>query len=154
MSKNGISCYTRHRKHAGFSQERASALLTIEPTTLSKYENLHVPVSQDMAKAMVMLYRKPLLALEHIRQVNPDLLAYIPEITELITDGDAAYQLELVEDDISTIRNFVKAMFRQDSTSQEDADGLIQKASALRGIANKVLSVAAYLETKGVEQCT
>ncbi|MCL2081862.1 MAG: helix-turn-helix transcriptional regulator [Oscillospiraceae bacterium] len=149
MSKSIKLYYKTCREQAGLTQEQAIVLLNISNAeTLSRYENGHTPVSQDLVASMVKVYRTPLLANWHVRYVNPDLAQYLPEIENPITDGDAAFQMEYVEDDIRIVREAVKAIFRDGVVTAEEAVRLKVKASMLRGIANKALSAAIYLEKR------
>lgn len=131
------------------TQEQAIVLLNIADVgTLSKYENGHLPVSPELAAAMVKVYRTPLLAIWHLRYTNPELAQYIPEITNPITDGDMALQMELADDDISEVRSAVKAILRNGVVTPEEAVQLKVNARTLRAVANKILSAATYLECR------
>lgn len=100
-------------EQAGLTQEQAIVLLGIaEPATLSRYENGHTPVSPELAAAMVKVYRTPLLASWYVRYTNPGLAQYLPEISNPVTDGDMALQMELADDDITEVRKAVKAVLR------------------------------------------
>jgi transcriptional regulator with XRE-family HTH domain len=141
--------YKTCREQAGLTQEQAIVLLGISETaTLSRYENGHSPVSQDLAAAMVKVYRTPLLANWHVRYVNPDLALYLPEVKEPITDGDTALQMELADDDITVARSAVKAILRDGTVTAREAEELKINAAMLRGIANRILSAATYLESR------
>ncbi len=60
--------YKTCRLQAGLTQEQAIVLLNIaDVSTLSKYENGHLPVSPELAAAMVKVYRTPLLATWYVR---------------------------------------------------------------------------------------
>lgn len=141
--------YKTCREQAGLTQEQAIVLLGItEVATLSRYENGHALVSQKMVAAMVKVYRTPLLASWHVRYVNPDLAQYLPDVTKPITDGDTALQMELADDDISDVRAAVKAILRDGIVTPTEAEELKVNAQTLRGIANKILSAATYLESR------
>jgi transcriptional regulator with XRE-family HTH domain len=149
MINSNKSYYKICREQAGLTQEQAIALLGIaEVATLSRYENGHAPVSQDLVASMVKIYRTPLLAYFHLRHANPDLAPFLPEVTHLITDGDAALQMEIADDDITLARQAVKAVLRDRFVSQEEAEVLKVNAHTLRGIANKLMSAASYLERR------
>lgn len=105
MSNNTKLYYKTCREQAGLTQEQAIALLGIsEVSTLSKYENGHLPVSPELASEMVKVYRTPLLASWYVRYTNPGLSQYLPELSALLTDGDMALQMEFADDDITDVR--------------------------------------------------
>lgn len=146
--------YKTCREQAGLTQEQAIVLLNIsDVSTLSKYENGHLPVSPELAAAMVKVYRTPLLANWYVRYTNPQLAGYLPELTEPITDGDVSFQMELADDDITETRAAVKAILRDGIITPEEAETLTIKAKTLREIANKILSAATYLESREVTDC-
>lgn len=141
--------YKTCRLQAGLTQEQAIVLLNIaDAGTLSKYENGHLPVSPELAAAMVKVYRTPLLATWYVRYTNPQLAGYLPEITEPITDGDVSFQMELADDDITETRVAIKTILRDGIITPEEAETLKIKAKTLREVANKILSAATYLESK------
>ena len=149
MSNINKLYYKTCREQSGLTQEQATALLGIaEIATLSRYENGHAPVSQDLVASMVKIYRTPLLANWHVRYANPDLARYLPEVTKPITDGDAMLQMELSDDDISETRAAVKAVFRDGIVSPEEVEKLKLNAQTLRSVANKILSAATFLEER------
>lgn len=149
MANNTKLYYKTCRLHAGLTQEQAIVLLNIgDVGTLSKYENGHLPVSPELAAAMVKVYRTPLLATWYVRYTNPQLAGYLPELTEPITDGDVSFQMELADDDITETRAAVKAILRDGIITPEEAETLTIKAKTLREIANKILSAATYLESR------
>lgn len=146
--------YKTCREQAGLTQEQAIVLLNIaDVSTLSKYENGHLPVSSELAAAMVKVYRTPLLANWYVRYTNPQLAGYLPELTEPITDGDVSFQMELADDDITETRAAVKAILRDGIITPEEAETLTIKAKTLREIANKILSAATYLESREATDC-
>lgn len=137
------------REQAGLTQEQAIVLLGIaEPATLSRYENGHTPVSPELAAAMVKVYRTPLLASWYVRYTNPGLAQYLPEISNPVTDGDMALQMELADDDITEVRKAVKAVLRDGIVDAQEAEKLKLNAHTLREVANKILSAATYLESR------
>ena len=149
MADNAKLYYKTCRLQAGLTQEQAIVLLNIaDVSTLSKYENGHLPVSADLVAAMVKVYRTPLLATWHVRYTNPQLAGYLPELSEPITDGDVSFQMELADDDITEVRAAIKAVLRDGIITPEEAVTLKVKAKTLREIANKILSAAAYLESR------
>lgn len=149
---NGSKLYYKTcREQSGLSQEQAIVLLGIaEVATLSRYENGHTPVSQELVAAMVKVYRTPLLASWHVRYVNPDLAQYLPEVTKPITDGDTLLQMELSDDDITATRAAAKAILRDGYVSPPEAEELKVNAVTLRNVANKILSAATYLDEREV----
>jgi len=141
--------YKTCREQAGLTQEEAISLLGIaETATLSRYENGHTPVSQDMVAAMIKVYRTPYLAKWHVEYANPDLVSYLRTADKPLTDGDAMLQLELADDGISEERGALKAIFRKGRVSPEEAVRLNISIHTLRNIANKILSAVAYLESR------
>lgn len=152
MSDNAKLYFKTCREQAGLTQEQAIVLLGIsEVGTLSKYENGHLPVSPELAAEMVKVYRTPLLANWYVRYTNPKLSQYLPEISDLVTDGDMALQMELADDDISDVRKAVKAILRDGTVSSDEAAQLKLNAKTLRAIANKILSAANFLEEREVD---
>lgn len=152
MSNQTKLYYKTCREQAGLTQEQAISLLGIsEVSTLSKYENGHLPVNPELAAEMVKVYRTPLLANWYVRYTNPGLSQYLPEISSLVTDGDAALQMEFADDDISDVRNAVKAILRDGIVNSEEAVQLKLSAKSLREIANKLLSAANFLEERDVD---
>ncbi len=149
MADNTKLYYKTCRLQAGLTQEQAIVLLNIaDVSTLSKYENGHIPVSPDLAAAMVKVYRTPLLANWYVRYTNPQLAGYLPELSEPITDGDVSFQMELADDDITEARAVIKAVLRDGIITPGEAVTLKVAARTLREIANKVLSAATYLESR------
>lgn len=151
---NGTKLYYKTcREQSGLTQEQAIVLLGIaEVATLSRYENGHSPVNQELVAAMVKVYRTPLLAHWHVRYVNPDLAQFLPEVTKPITDGDALLQMELSDDDVTEARAAVKTILRDGRVTPQEAEGLKVSASTLRAVANKILSAATYLEEREVNR--
>ena len=149
MANQNKLYYKICREQAGLTQEQAIVLLGIaESTTLSRYENGHIPVSPELAAAMVKVYRTPLLASWYVRYTNPGLAQYLPEISNPVTDGDMALQMELADDDITEVRKAVKAVLRDGIVDKEEAEKLKLNAHTLREVANKILSAATYLESR------
>lgn len=139
MANNTKLYYKTCRLHAGLTQEQAIVLLNIgDVGTLSKYENGHLPVSPELAAAMVKVYRTPLLATVCTATPIPRSPGYLPELTEPITDGDVSFQMELADDDITETRAAVKAILRDGIITPEEAETLTIKAKTLREIANKI----------------
>ena len=149
MADNSKLYYKTCRLQAGLTQEQAIVLLNIADTsTLSKYENGHLPVSPELAAAMVKVYRTPLLANWYVRYTNPQLAGFLPELSAPITDGDVSFQMELADDDITEARAVIKAILRDGIITPEEAVTLKVTAKTLREIANKILSAATYLESR------
>ena len=154
MSGTNKLYYKTCREQSGLTQEQAITLLGIaEVATLSRYENGHAQVSQDMVAAMVKIYRTPLLASWHVRYANPDLAQYLPDVTKPVTDGDTLLQMELSDDDIKEARAAVKKILRDGFVSASDAEELRINAAVLRNIANRILSAATYLEEREPNDC-
>jgi transcriptional regulator with XRE-family HTH domain len=141
--------YKTCREQSGLTQEQAIVLLGIaETATLSRYENGHATVSSDLAAAMVKVYRTPLLATWYVRHTNPGLAQYLPDVSKPITDGDAMLQMELSDDDVTVVRAAVKAILRDGIVTPEESEELKLSSLQLRGIANRILSAATYLEER------
>ena len=148
MTTENKMYYKTCREQARLTQEQAIALLGIaETATLSRYENGHTPVSQELVASMVKVYRTPLLASWHVRYTNPNLAMYLPDVEKLITDGDTTLQMEWAEDDIAAVHAAVKNILRGGITSAE-SELLKVDAYTLRQAANKILSAATYLESR------
>ena len=153
MSDNSKLYYKTCREQAGLTQEQAVVLLGIsEVSTLSKYENGHLPVSSAIAAEMVKVYRVPSLAIWHLKYANPELARYLPEVSSLVTDWDMALQMELADDDISDVRKSIKSILRDGAVSGEEIVQLQLSAKTLREIANKILSAANFLEERNVDE--
>ena len=149
MTNESKLYYKTCREQAHLTQEQAIAMLGIaDAATLSRYENGHTPVSQEMAAAMVQVYNTPLLASWYVRHTNPRLSQYLPDVTKPVTDGDANLQMEQADDDITDVRAAFKAVLRDGIITPTEAVELKVNAKTLRGIANKILSAATYLESR------
>ena len=59
-----------------------------------------------------------------------------------------ALQMELADDDITEVRKAVKAVLRDGIVDVQEAEELKLNAHTLREVANKILSAAAYLESR------
>jgi len=141
--------YKTCREQASLTQEQAAALLGIaEAATLSKYENGHIPVSQELVAAMIKVYHTPLLAKWHIEYTNPDLVSYLRTADKPLTDGDAMLQLEVAVDTISEERAAIKAIFRSGIVSSDEYSRLCTSISTLRSISSKLLYAAEYFEKR------
>ena len=89
--------YKACRREAGLTQERAGEMLNIATGTLSRYENGRIPVTQDMAAAMIRAYRTPTLARRHMEYANPELMPYVHMTERPPTDGRAAPRWKAAE---------------------------------------------------------
>ena len=137
------------REQAGLTQKQACELLGIaEEATLSRYENGHTPVSQDVVAAMVKVYQTPTLAWWYIRYICPDLALHLPDPPPMSTDGDVMLRLELAEDDLVEMRSALKTIFRSGEVSCEEAKRLKLKAGTFRTMASKFMQIAGYLEER------
>jgi len=151
MTSFGKLCYKTCREQAGLTQEQAIRLLGIaEVSTLSRYENGHAPVSQDMVAAMIKAYRIPALAKWHVVNANPDLVSYLRMADNPLTDGDAMLQLELAEDSLADERTLLKSILRNGKVSVDEADKKDVIVNSLRDISRLILSAANYLEQREV----
>ena len=145
--------YKTCREMARLTQEQAVALLGIaEVATLSRYENGHAPVSQDLCASMVKVYQTPLLATWHLRYTNPDLAQYLPEVTSLITDGDMALQIAFANDDVAAIQESIKTILRDGIVGITEIADIEENAKKLRKAANYMLSAASYLECRTADK--
>ena len=149
MSNPNKLYYKTCREQSGLTQEQAIVLLGIaDAATLSRYENGHAPVSQDLVAAMVQVYRTPTLAWWYVRHSNPNLSPYLPEPPNLITDGDMMLRLELAADEMATLRCALKTMLRDGCLNCEEVERLKIKSRSFRAMASKFMEVAAYLEER------
>lgn len=83
MPGNGIEIYRTCREKAGLTQEQAAEGLSCSVRQLARYEAGEVPVPDDIAYRMVVLYDSQLLEVQHLRlvsQVAADLLPPIAEV--------------------------------------------------------------------------
>ena len=83
MPGNGIEIYRTCREQAGLTQEQAAEGLSCSVRQLARYEAGEVPVPDDIAYRMVVLYDSQLLEVQHLRlvsQVAADLLPPIAEV--------------------------------------------------------------------------
>ncbi len=149
MTNSSKLHYKTCREQAGLTQEQAISLLGIaDPATLSRYENGHLPVSQELVAAMIKVYRTPSLAKWHVEYTNPDLVAYLRMSDKLLTDGDAMLQLELADDGITEERVVLKAIFRDGAISDDELVQMDLSIHTLRNIAKRILSAVEYLEKR------
>ena len=133
--------YKTCRENANMTQELAVLHLNIADTpTLSRYENGHSVPDQQLVAKMVLLYRVPNLALWHVRHVNPDLAEHLPEISELVTDGDSYMALDLSADALCEYKAELKRIYNSGQAAELKAVG-----SGLKKVADEVLSIAAYV---------
>ena len=141
--------YKTCSEQSGMTQEQAISLLGIaEVSTLSRYENGHAPVTQNLVAAMVKVYRTPSLAWWYVRHSNPDLLPYLPEPPKLITDGDMMLRLELASDEMAAVRCTLKAILKDGVVDCEELESMKIEARTLRAMASKFMEVAGYLEER------
>jgi len=145
--------YKTCREQASLTQEQAISLLGIaETATLSRYENGHIPVSQELVAAMIKVYRTPSLAKWHIEYTNPHLVTYLRMSDKLLTDGDAMLQLELADDGITEERTILKAIFKDSNISPDELIQMNLSIQTLRDTAKRILSAVEYLEKRKEEQ--
>ena len=149
MSDNCKLYYKTCREEASLTQEQAAALLGIsEVGTLSKYENGHIPVSQELVASMIKVYRTPSLAKWHVEFTNPDLVNYLRTADKPLTDGDAMLQLELADDSITEERTALKAILRDGKVAPDELARMNVSIHTLRNIAGKLNSAADYWEDR------
>ncbi|MCL2563096.1 MAG: helix-turn-helix transcriptional regulator [Oscillospiraceae bacterium] len=150
MSKPSKLYYKTCREKAGLTQEEAVELLGIaDATTLSKYENGHIPVGQDLVKRMVGAYNTPSLAWWFVVYSNPDLATYLPDPPVIKTDGDMMLRLELASDDLAVMRCVLKTILRDGVVNCEKVERLRIKAGTFRATASKLMEIAGYLDERG-----
>jgi len=150
MSDYNKLYYKTCREQASLTQEQAAALLGIsEAGTLSKYENGHIPVSQELVAAMIKVYRTPSLAKWHVEYTNPSLVSYLRTADKPLTDGDAMLQLEVAIDTITEERTAIKAILRNCDVSSDEIMQMDSSVHSLRNITNKLSATTDYFEERG-----
>ena len=148
LAEPGKLYYKACRENANMTQEQATEMLHIaDVSTLSRYENGHIVPDQQLVAKMVMLYRVPNLAVWHVRRTNPALAEYLPEITELRTDGDTYMALDLSADALSGFKEDMKRAFSE-ARAPGTAASLKPIGAGLKKVADDVLSIAAYINGK------
>ena len=70
------------------------------------------------------------------------------EMPSLLTDGDMMLQLELADDDISSIRKALKAILRNGKVTPEEAERMKISAGTPRVIADKFMIASSYLDER------
>ena len=83
MPGNGIEIYRTCREQAGLTQEQAAEGLNCSVRQLARYEAGEVPVPDDIAYQMVVLYDSQLLAVQHLRLVSHVAAKILPPVTVL-----------------------------------------------------------------------
>lgn len=83
MPGNGIEIYRTCREQAGLTQEQAAEGLNCSVRQLARYEAGEVPVPDDIAYQMVVLYDSQLLAVQHLRLVSQVAAEILPPVTVL-----------------------------------------------------------------------
>lgn len=80
MAIESQNIYKNARKSAGFTQEKASQLLSVSVDSLRDYEQSQRPVPSDVASAMCDVYQAPYLAVQHLRLTSDLGKRVVPEI--------------------------------------------------------------------------
>lgn len=83
MPGNGIESYRTCREQAGLTQEQAAEGLNCSVRQMARYEAGEVPVPDDIAYQMVVLYDSQLLAVQHLRLVSHVAAEILPPVTVL-----------------------------------------------------------------------
>ncbi len=83
MPGNGIEIYRTCREQAGLTQEQAAEGLNCSVRQMARYEAGEVPVPDDIAYQMVVLYDSQLLAVQHLRLVSHVAAKILPPVTVL-----------------------------------------------------------------------
>lgn len=83
MPGNGIEIYRTCREQAGLTQEQAAEGLNCSVRQMARYEAGEVPVPDDIAYQMVVLYDSQLLAVQHLRLVSHVAAEILPPVTVL-----------------------------------------------------------------------
>ena len=83
MPGNGIEIYRTCREQAGLTQEQAAEGLNCSVRQMARYEAGEVPVPDDIACQMVVLYDSQLLAVQHLRLVSHVAAEILPPVTVL-----------------------------------------------------------------------
>lgn len=83
MPGNGIEIYRTCREQAGLTQEQAAEGLNCSVRQMARYEAGEVPVPDDIAYQMVVLYDSQLLAVQHLRLVSQVAAEILPPVTVL-----------------------------------------------------------------------
>ena len=92
MADAAKTIYKICREQAGYTQERASELLSCSVRQLARYEAGEVQVPDDLAYAMVRLYNSQYLAVEHLRLVSQLAASILPPV-EAVSLQTAAMRL-------------------------------------------------------------
>ena len=150
MTKSVKLYYKTCREQACISQEEAASGMNMEAGTLSRYENGHIEVPEDVVAKMIVLYRTPSLATWHVRHVNPNLAQYFPVPPRIETDGDMMLRLEWAVDDATAVRDGLSALLRGDRLTYEAAEKKKAKARTLRATGSKHLEIAGYLDEQAM----
>lgn len=83
MSHDWESMYTRCRRAAGLTQERAAELLGVAVRTLAAWERGESTPPPTRVTAMVDLYGTPVLAIEYLRFTSAIAYEILPPVREL-----------------------------------------------------------------------
>ena len=83
MPGNGIEIYRTCREQAGLTQEQAAEGLNCSVRQMARYEAGEVPVPDDIAYQMVVLYDSQLLAVQHLRLVSHVAAKILPPVLDL-----------------------------------------------------------------------
>lgn len=115
MSGSDKLKYKTCRELAGLTQEQAVYELDIEVvTTLSRYENGHLPVPDEIVHKMAMLYRNKDLITWHLRRRHPLFENYIPYLAEIHNDYEFALRSEFAANKLSETSESIKEYLKND----------------------------------------
>ena len=134
------------RENEGMTQAESAAIIGIDEATLSRYENGHASVPQDVVASMIKAYRTPRLAWWHVIHDNPALMPYIPEPPRMVTSGDMMMRIEFAEDEIAEVRYALKKMLKEGCLCCEASEATKSKAASFRALASKFMGIAGYLD--------
>ncbi|MDR1688303.1 MAG: helix-turn-helix domain-containing protein [Clostridiales bacterium] len=145
MNNNCLNRYKSSRISAGITQERAAELLGVSTRSLCDYENDHMKVPNDIAASMAEIYNNPMLEWLHLRE-NSAISKYLPEVAMPQGNGDMAYQLILLQDDLApTVSTIKRIMANRQVDSHEKAE-FCQQIGAMRRMAAGLLALIVYAE--------
>lgn len=98
MTPTDKTIYKICREQAGYTQERAAELLPCSVRQLARYEAGEVPVPDDMAYRMVILYNSQYLAVQHLRTVSQLAASIIPAVDSVSLQTAAMRLFNVVMD--------------------------------------------------------
>lgn len=145
MTKEAGNYYKICRNTSGLSQEQASDLLNVTVHTLSKYENGHAKVPDDLVVAMTEHYKAPLLAWWHLKNTSV-LGKFLPDIIMPQTNGDMAFQLIMAKDEIKSVAKEVMKIMSDGVIDDSEEVDFIESMELIRKVNAKLFSIIVYAE--------